>query len=293
MKRFYEKHLVPYLLILPAMTLVVVFGLIPVVQNVEISLHKWNFVTQKTYVAFKNYKDLFTSYSLFPKVIKNTFFYALLKIPPTIILSLSLALLLTKGVFGQNVFRGLFFVPWIVPTVNIAFLWMYILEPEYGLVNFLLGKLGILGPGWFYSVNWALPALGLISIWKGIGYFSVLYIGGLQNIPQEMYEVAEIDGAGPLKKLVYITLPLLSSTTLFVLVILVIETITEFDLPAVLTDGGPANSTNLLVYYIYQRAFNAFQGGSAAAISTVTLVMLLIFTISQFRLSTKWVHYEI
>lgn len=272
------------------MTLVVVFGLYPIFRNIVISFQRWNFINVPRWVGFSNYTNLFDA-TLFPTVLKNTLLFCLLRIPPTIILALGLALLLNKKLFGKEVFRSLFFTPWVVPTVNIAILWMYILEPEYGLFNYVLGLFGIPGPGWFTSMSWALPAMAIISIWKSAGYFCVLYIGGLQNIPDELYEAAMIDGANSWKSFWHITLPQLSPTTLFVTVILIIETFTEFDLPSVLTAGGPGNSTNLIVYYIYQRAFNAFQAGSAAAISTVTLVILLIFTILQLRLSSKYVHY--
>lgn len=289
--RIYERWVLPYLLISPAMLLVIVFGLIPIFMNIEISFYRWNFITAKRFVGWENYLDLFRAGSVFGKVLWNTVFFTLLKIPPILVFSLALALLLTSGVWGQNVFRSLFFIPWVLPTVNVALLWMYILEPEYGLFNYLLEKIGIPGPGWFNSMTWALPALALISVWKGIGYFCVLYIGGLQNIPDELYEAAKLDGASRWKTFWNITFPLLSPTTLFIIVVLLIDTVTEFDLPAVLTGGGPADSTNLIVYYIYQKAFNAFQAGSAAAISTVTLVLLLVLTILQFRISSRWVHY--
>lgn len=287
----YEKYILPYLLILPAMILVVVFGLIPIAQNIEISFHKWNFITQKRFVGLDNYVNLFGDASLFPKVLLNTVKYAVLEIPPILIVSLVLALLLIKGLPGENLFRGMFFIPWIVPTVNVAFLWMYMLEPEYGVFNYLLGKLGVTGPGWFYSPTWALPAVALIAVWKSIGYFCVIYVGGLRNIPDQLYEAALIDGANRWQQFRHVTLPLLSPTILFIVVVLMINTVTEFDVPAVLTGGGPADSTNLLVLYIYQRAFNAFQGGSAAAISVVTLVILLVLTTMQFRLSSRWVNY--
>ena len=254
MQRKFEKYVLPYLFLLPAMTLVVVFGLYPIFRNIVISFQRWNFINVPRWVGFSNYTNLFDA-TLFPTVLKNTLLFCLLRIPPTIILALGLALLLNKKLFGKEVFRSLFFTPWVFPTVNIAILWMYILEPEYGLFNYVLGLFGIPGPGWFTSMSWALPAMAIISIWKSAGYFCVLYIGGLQNIPDELYGAAMIDGANSWKSFWHITLPQLTD-----------HFVRNRDSdhrnlhrirPASVLMLGPGNSTNLIVYYIYQRAFNA------------------------------------
>jgi multiple sugar transport system permease protein len=286
----YGKRLLPYGMIFPAMFFIIVFGLIPIIDSFATSLVQWNFINAKVFVGLGNYLDLLLSGD-FLKVLANTCYFTVLNVPLTMLLALALAMLLNGPVLGKKFFRALFFSPWVIPTVNVAILWMYILEPDYGMLNWFLELLGLGGISWLASTRWALPAIVFISVWKGAGYFCLLYLAGLQNIPRQLYEASAMDGANPWRQFLRVTLPMLSPTTLFVLIVSVIDSFSQFDLVAVMTGGGPANRTNLLVYYLYERAFVAFKAGSASAVAMIVLGILMIFTFAQFKLSDKWVHY--
>jgi multiple sugar transport system permease protein len=176
--------------------------------------------------------------------------------------------------------------------IAVALVWSWIYNPEYGLLNYLLDLFfGIRGPAWLDSTSWALPAMVIVTVWKGLGYSMVIFLAGLQNIPQELYHAATIDGAGVWKKFRHITLPMLSPTTFFVLVITLINSFQVFEQTYVLTKGGPANSTLTMSYYIYQNAFQFFQMGMAAALSYVLFAAIFAVTLLQFRIQKRWVFY--
>ncbi|MER3462588.1 MAG: sugar ABC transporter permease, partial [Armatimonadota bacterium] len=208
-------------------------------------------------------------------------------------LGLGLALLLNGRIPAQGFFRVLYFLPAVSPPVAVALVWAWILNENFGLLNSLLSSLGMHNlPRWLASTSFALPALMIVSVWQNIGYTMVLFLAGLQNIPAEIYEAGALEGATGWKKLRYLILPLISPTTFFVLTISVIFSFQIFDLAFVMTDGGPSNATNTVVFYIYQNAFRFYRMGYASAVAWILFVIIFAVTLVQYRLQNRWVHYE-
>lgn len=281
-----------YLCVLPALVVIAIFVLFPVAYSLGLSLFKWDLVAPTpTYIGPRNFQTLFTS-EAFWGVLRNTLVFSAGTVVLIVIFSLLLALLLDMGLRGIAFFRALFFIPYLTPMVAIAVLWMFLLDQRLGLVNAALGLVGLPGPGWLQSTTWALPALILVKAWKVTGYYTVLFLAGLQSIPPELHEAARVDGASLWQRVRHITLPLLSPMTLFVVVIAVIGSFQDFDQVFVMTRGGPANSTNVLVYFLYEQAFQNYRAGLGAAVAVLLLALLLGFTVAQLALSRRWVHYQ-
>jgi ABC-type sugar transport system permease subunit len=280
-----------YLSVLPALVVIIVFSLFPVVYSLGLSLYKWDFIApQPEFVGLRNFERLFGS-ELFWKVLGNTLFFSVGTVALIVVFSLALALVLDVRLRGIAFFRALFFVPHLTPMVAVATLWLFMYDPAEGAINALIGSLGVEGPKWLQSTTWAMPALIIMKTWKALGYYTVLFLAGLQGIPQDLHDAAKVDGARLLQRIRYVTLPLLSPMILFVVVIAVIGSFQDFDQIFVMTQGGPVNSTNVLVYYLYEQAFQQYRVGPGAAIAVVLLVLLAVFTVLQLRLSNRWVHY--
>lgn len=243
------------------------------------------------FVGINNFKALFTD-ETFKLSLFNTIYYAVGTVPLTMVAALGLAFILNQKLKGTNFFRAVFFFPHVASLVAVAVVWNMLLHPTLGPVNQTLLKLGIENPpGWTSSIHWAMPAIILVSVWKSMGYYMVLYLAGLQGIPQELYEAASVDGASGWEKFRFITLPMLTPTTFFVSIMLTISCFKVFDMISVMTDGGPGRSTNVLVYHIYNQAFTQYKFGYSSAISMVLFVIVLTITIIQFRAEKKWVSY--
>jgi multiple sugar transport system permease protein len=289
--RLNREAVAGYLCVAPALIVIAVFSLFPVVFSLAMSLFRWNLASPTiTYVGLRNFETLFAS-ETFWQVLRNSFFFSVGTVVLIVVLAFNLALLLDVKLRGIAVFRALFFVPHLVPMVMIATLWMFMYEPQRGPINALLGMLGIPGPAWLQSTTWAMPALIIVKVWKAVGYYTVLFLAGLQTIPQELYDAAKVDGAGFIRRTHHITLPLISPITLFVIVVAVIGSFQDFDQIVVMTRGGPVDSTNVLVYYLYEQAFRNFQVGLGSAIAVFLLVLLVAFTILKLQISKMWVHY--
>jgi multiple sugar transport system permease protein/sn-glycerol 3-phosphate transport system permease protein len=292
-----QKHgrwrhwLTGYLFILPALLIVAVFSFYPILYSLQLSFYDWNLIApEPTFVGLRNFERLLTS-SDFWHVIRNTLLFSGGTVLLTLIVPLLLALLLDNKLRGMAFFRALFFIPHLTPIAAIATLWFFLLDPRQGLINSGLEQIGIQGPPWLQSTTWSLPALILMKLWKSAGYYTVLFLAGLQNIPNDLYDAAKVDGANLIQRLRYITLPLLSPMTLFVLVIAIISSFQDFDLIAVMTRGGPVNSTNILVYYLYEQAFQRYRFGMGSAIAVIMLFLMMGFTLLQLWLSRRWVNY--
>lgn len=287
-----EEWIAGYLCVLPALLVIGVFALFPVAYSLGLSLFKWDLVApEATFVGLRNFETLFTS-DEFRRVLQNTLFFSVGSVGLIVACALSLALLLDVGLRGIAFFRALFFIPYLTPMVAVAALWMFLYDPQRGLINAALGLVGLPGPGWLQSTTWALPALILVKTWKVVGYYTVLFLAGLQSIPQEVHEAARVDGASGWQRVRHITLPLLSPMTLFVVVIAVIGSFQDFDQVFVMTRGGPVDSTNVLVYYLYEQAFQNYRVGLGSAVAVLLLALLLCFTVIQLQLSRRWVHYQ-
>ncbi len=285
------RVLEPYLYLLPTIIGLMLFSAGAVAASFFISFTQWDVVSSPEWVWLDNYIALWQS-DLFWEVFRNTLYFILLAVPLSVACSLALALVANTGLKGITLFRTAYFLPVVSSMIAVALVWSWIYNPEYGLLNYLLQLLfGVKGPAWLDSTTWALPAMVIVTVWKGLGYSMVIFLAGLQNIPQDLYHAATIDGAGVWKRFRHITLPMLSPTTFFVIVITLINSFQVFEQTYVLTRGGPANSTLTMSYYIYQNAFQYFQMGKAAAISYVLFAAIFVVTLVQFRIQKRWVFY--
>jgi multiple sugar transport system permease protein len=240
----------------------------------------------------ENFRRLLVEDPLFWHSLGNTFQYALLAVPLGVIGSLGAAMLLNSGVRGQRVFRTLFYLPTMVPAVASALLWLWILNPENGLMNVALEKVGVTGPSWLQDEKWALPSLVLMSLWGIGGARMVIFLAGLQGVPDSYYEAATLDGASPWRRFLSITWPLLSPVTFFNLVMGLIGAMGVFTQAYIMTAGGPNNATLFYALYLFRNAFEYFKLGKASAMAWIMFVILLGFTLIQFRMAKRWVHYE-
>jgi multiple sugar transport system permease protein len=285
------RVLEPYLYLLPTILGLTLFSAGAVVASFLLSFTAWDMITPPELVWFENYLSLWRS-DLFWEVVIHTLYFIVLAVPLSVSCSLALALAVNTGQRGITFFRTAYFLPVVSSMIAVALVWSWIFNPEYGLLNYLLKVIfGVKGPAWLDSTAWALPAMVIVTVWKGLGYSMVIFLAGLQNIPQDLYHAATIDGAGVWKRFRHITLPNLSPTTFFVLVITLINAFQVFEQTYVLTRGGPANSTLTMSYYIYQNAFQYFQMGKAAALSYVLFAAIFVVTLVQFRIQKRWVFY--
>lgn len=293
MKSFKQRETrVAWLFLAPSFVgfLIFVFG--AVIFSFILSFLDWDMITAPRFVGLGNYVRLFTKDSTFLLVLKNTVIFVLGTVPSRVILGLLLALALVKKVPLRAFFRAAVFFPVIVPTVAAAMVWRWIFNADFGLLNDLLYRIGISNlPQWLADPEWAMVAIIILSVWKDVGFSTVLFMAGLQGIPETLYEAAKIDGASQHQIFWKITLPLLSPTTFFVVVINVISSFQVFDQAYVLTGGGPGNATNTLVYYIYSNAFQWFRMGYASAIAWVLFAIIFVATFIQFKYQRKWVYY--
>ena len=267
------------------------FSLIPIARSFCLSFTSWDILQPAEWVGLENYKALLGSEE-FWRVMKNTGEYIVLYIPLMLISSLALAALLNRKFAGVDVYKVLFFLPVLTSWVAGSLIWRWILNHKYGLVNILLGHIGIAGPAWLDDKYWAMPGVVLASAWKDAGFFALIFLGALKGINQEYYEAAEIDGASAWRKFRHITLPLVSPTTFFVAVTSVINSFQVFAQVQIMTYGGPAGATQVIMERIYKYAFQFFKMGYASALSWVLFVIVLVITLIQWRLQKRWVFYD-
>lgn len=287
----FKKALIAYSFILPNFLGFAIFTMAPVIFSIALSFMKWDTASPIEFIGFKNFAKLLHD-ETFKISLFNTIYYTIGTVPLTLIIALLLAILLNKGIKGMSMFRAAFFFPYITSIVAIAVVWNMLFHPTMGPINEFLKLIGIHNvPGWIASTKWAMPAVIITSIWRFTGYYMVLYLAGLQGIPGELYEAATVDGANAWQKFKSITLPLLTPTTFFVSIMLIINSFKIFDLILVMTDGGPGRATNVLVYDIYNEAFRNFNFGYSSAIAMVLLVLVLGITLIQFKLEEKLVNY--
>lgn len=286
-----KKDLVAYSFILPNLLGFAIFTLVPTVFSLVLAFMNWDGANVVSWAGFDNFKQLFHD-TTFRIALRNTFYYVIGTVPLTMIASLGLAMLLNQPLVGRNFFRATFFFPYVGSLVAVAVVWNMIFSPAAGPVNQFLMSLGVENPPrWTASVDWAMPTVIMASIWRGMGYYMVIYLAALQGIPAELYEAASIDGASAWQKFRYVTLPMLTPATFFVSIMLTIASFKIFDLILVMTNGGPGRATNVLVMHTYNVAFREFRFGYASAIALVLFVIVLVITIIQFRMERRWVNY--
>jgi len=279
------------LFLLPSILVFGVFIYYSIGFNLFLSFTSWNFLSRaKAMVGWDNYARLFTTQK-FWDAFGKTIYFAFGWVSLSLVFGLAFALLLNMKIPFRGLFRTIIFSPYVTTTAAIALLWMWIFQPQYGLLNLILAEIGIVGPHWLSDSKWTMPAIIIMEVWRNTGYVMVIFLAGLQNIPGELYEAAKIDGVGVFQKFSNITLPLLSPTTFFITTTSLFTAFKVFDQVQVMTRGGPAGATTVLNFYIYEQAFINFRAGYASAISTVMFLFLLILTLIQTMASKKWVHY--
>lgn len=289
--RTIRQNLVAYSFIAPNLLGFAAFTLVPMVFALFLSVMKWDGAGAITFAGMRNFARLLTD-DTFKISALNTLYYVVGTVPATLLCSLGLAILLNKEIKGRNLFRAIFFFPYVASLVAVAVVWNMMFHPSMGPVNSILTALGVQNPPrWSASVTWAMPTVILASIWKNMGYYMIIYLAALQGIPRELYEAARIDGANGRQCFKSITLPLLTPATFFVTMMLTINSFKVFDLIYVMTGGGPGRATNVLVYAIYNAAFIEFDYGYSSAMALVLFILVLAITITQFRTEKKWVSY--
>lgn len=284
----------------PSFAGMLVFSLVPLVISGVISLTDWNGLDEllapgmfaEHFVGLDNFRAILTS-SEFWQVLGNTCRYIVLYIPCMLAASLAVACLLSQSRRGVTAFRVIYYIPVLTSWVAGSLIWKWVLSPEYGVINNLLGLFGIRGPSWLQSPQWAMVGIVIASVWKDMGYFGLMLLSGLQGINRQYYEAAQIDGAGRLRQFFRITLPLLTPTLFFVLIISLINSFQLFPQVMIMTpDGGPSGSTMVMVERIYKYGFRYYEMGYASAFSWILFAILFVLTAIQMKFQNRWVNYD-
>lgn len=276
--------------LLPSAVPLVLFTLVPMVSSIWVSLHQWNLISPMRWVGVRNYTDLLTDPAT-ARVFLHTLGYVVGYLPLVYGGGLGLALVLNQALKGRSLLRAAYFLPVVTSWVVVALVWKWLLNPQNGLVNQVLGFLHLPQPGWWTDPAWALPSVILASAWKDLGFVMVILLAGLQAIPSDVLEAARVDGADSWKRFWYVTFPLLTPATFFVLVISLINGFQVFDQVYVMTGGGPAGSSQVVVGHIFDLTFRYGRGGEAAALSWILFVLILAITAVQMRGQRRWVHH--
>ncbi|HEY3081670.1 MAG TPA: sugar ABC transporter permease [Chloroflexota bacterium] len=290
-RRALREAVAGYLFLLPGLVPMLLFVLLPIFGGLFFSFLDWNLLQPWTFVGLENYRNLVGDPEFWGALRVSATFMAGV-VPLGMLLALCLALALNHGRRGILVYRTVYFMPVVTATVAVALLWRWLYAGQLGLINTLLASVGVEGPNWLGDPEWALPAIMLMSVWKGLGYTMVLFLAGLQGIPEHLYDAAKIDGAGAWARFRHVTLPLLSPTTFFILVVGLIGALQVFDQIFVMTGGGPYRATVSVSYFIYETGFKLLHMGYAAAVAWVLFVLIFLVTLVQWRLQSRWVHYE-
>jgi len=282
-----------YLFIAPWALGFLLFVAGPILASLAFSFTRYDIILSPKFVGLGNFRELFQD-PLFFKSLYNTVYMVVLAVPLGIVTAFSLALLLNQKVRGMAAYRTAYYMPSIVPTVASSVLWLFLLQPQWGPINSVLELFGLDPPTWLASEIWSKPALIMVMVW-GCGGTMIIYLAGLQDVPQSLYEAAEIDGAGGWAKFLHVTLPLMTPTIFFTLVMSIIGTFQVFSIVFVMTDGmgGPVNSTLMYLVYLYRNAFSFFRMGYASAMAWILFVIILALTLIQFKSAPLWVHYEV
>lgn len=286
-----KNALVGYSFLLPNIVGFCIFTFIPIIVSLVLSFTNWDGFGEIQFVGLQNYTSLFSDH-IFKTSLTNSVVYTLGYVPITLILALLVAMLLNKGVKGIKFFRAAFFLPHVTAALAVAVVWQLLYHPTAGPINQFLMSIGIENPPkWLSSSQTSMYGVILMSIWKGIGYYMIIFLAGIQGIPGHLYEAAQIDGANKWHQFKNITIPMLSPVIFFTSIIAIINSFKVFTEVYALTGGGPGNSTNILVYNIYVEAFQKYRLGYASAQSYVLCLIIVIITVIQFRGQKKWVNY--
>ena len=281
----------PYAMVAPAMAVFGVFLLYPIFYMIYLSFFKWNLIGEMEFIGLQNYADMLGDKD-FWQVLGNSIYYMVMVVLLTMALSLLLAAYLNKDTRINRILQSITFTPYITSMVSVAFIWMWLMDSDYGLLNYFLSLFGLDPVGWLSDPKVAMNSLVLVSTWKGLGYNTIIIISAMQAVPGYLYEAASLDKAPKWKVFWKITFPMISPTIFFLALMNIIAALKVFETVNIMTQGGPVNSTNTLVYNIYQYGFEYFKIGYASALGVALMVVIGIFTLIYFRVLSKRVHYN-
>jgi multiple sugar transport system permease protein len=269
----------------------VIFTLGPVVASLGLSFMDYELISAPTWRGLGNYVELLSRDRLFGLSLYNTVYYTLFSVPLGLLAAFMLALLLNVKLPGMNIYRTVFYLPAVTSGVAVSLLWIWLFNPQFGLINHLLRSIGLPGPGWLVDEAWSKPAFILMSIW-GVGGTAVIFLAGLQGVPRSLYEAAEIDGANTLQRFRHVTIPMMTPVIFFNMIVGIIGSFQVFTSAYVMTQGGPRESTLFYVLYLFRQGFKLLRMGYAASMAWILFIIIIILTLIQLRLSTRWVYYE-
>ena len=286
---FKNKTVVAYSFILPNLIGFCIFTLIPVIFSLLLSFCQWDSGNPIKFVGLDNFVRLFTKDSSFRIALVNTIYYTVVTVPLTLGLALFLAILMNKKLKGRVFFRSVLFFPYVASLVAVAVVWMALFNPDRGPVNSLLMAIGISNPPrWAASTTWAMPTIIGLTVWKGMGYYMIVYLAALQGVSNELYEAASLDGANKWQLFRHITWPSVTPTTFFIIMMLMVATFKSYDIMYITTQGGPGEATKVLAYHIFNSAFVNSEFGYASAIAMVLLSIIVVATLIQFKGEKKF-----
>lgn len=280
-----------WLFVLPALIPLAVFWIYPILRSIYISLTDWDYMSPTyNFVWLDNFISLLKD-QRFYDALWNTVVFSVGTLVPTIVLGLGLALLLQKSFKGSGVIKFILFSPWITPTVAVSIVWTWIYDPGSGIANAILNFFGLPGLQWIKSSQTAMLAVIIVTVWKSLGYAMIFYLSALEKVPKELYEASGMDGAKSWQRFRDVTLPCISPTTFFLMIITMVNSLQAYDQIQILTQGGPSGSTRTLLYMYYQLGFEEFNMGQATAVAIVLILITVLLSVVQFTGSKKWVHY--
>ena len=287
-----KSKITPYLMIAPAIVVFILFSFIPIFYMIFLSFHDWNFISaDMNFVGMNNFKFLLGD-PRFAQTMGNTFLYTVLTVVGFLVFGLLIALALNKNTKIHSFMQSVIFASHIISLVAISMLWLWLMDYDYGLFNYLLDKIGLGPVSFLTNPDVVMYSLAAVSIWKGVGYYSLIFLSGLQAIPDDIYEAAALDNTPWHRKLFKITLPMLSPTIFFVGITSIIASFKVFETISIMTQGGPMNASNTIVYYIYETGFKFFNMGLSSAAGVILFVVIAILTLIYFKLMAKKVYYN-
>lgn len=289
MWKTFTKTWTSYLFILPNLAGVLVFLAFPVIFSLYMSLHEWDVLTEPTFIGIDNYVRAFTEDELFWTALWNSAYYVILTVPASIVVGLGLAMAMNQAVRGIAFFRAAMYIPVLTSAVAVAFIWQWIFNTDFGLLNGLLSYVGIPAVGWLSDGSWAMISLAIMGVWKTAGYFAIILFAALQSVPKVLHEAAALDGASAWRRFLNITIPMIGPALLFVLVISVIQSFQVFDQVYLVTNGngGPGTSTYVYNLHLYKEAFQYFRMGYASALAYILFAILFVITYLQLRIGRR------
>jgi multiple sugar transport system permease protein len=284
----YLKHQerMAYIFIIPPLSLYFIFSLLPMIVGIVLSFTEYDVIRSPVFVGMDNYRRVFQDV-FFRDFLWNTIRYAMMFVPASFVASLGAALLLNRKKMYVSIFRTAFYLPVLCSMVAMATIWLWLLNGQHGAINTLLLQFGIVGPAWLQNTRYAMGSIVAMSVWAGFGGNMMIFLAGLQGVPDYLYEAARLDGASKIQEFVYVTIPGIGTTIFFVSTTLIIGSMQMFDAAFILTEGGPGNTTKTLVYYIYDVAFQNLRMGYASAMSVVLFLFIMIFSVINIRLNKE------